>query len=97
MVTIKIHIDGNLRKEIKNIYDKDDYATMGAVVNNIVDRYLHTEYFDSELSLENDDKYMICEFCGEKAKRNIVIDIDGKNIEEHKVCENCGSGTPSLE
>ena len=23
--------------------------------------------------------------------------VDGKNLEEHKICQNCGSGTPQIK
>lgn len=39
MITIKIHIDNETRKSIKNIYAKDDYTSVRNVVENIIDRY----------------------------------------------------------
>jgi len=95
MLTVKIHIDEEIRRDIKDTYGKDDYATISDVVNNIFDRYLGVEHFDPELSV-GEDNYEICEFCGEKSKANRMIDMDGRNLEEHKVCENCGSGQPAL-
>ena len=97
MFTIKIHIDEEIRKDIKSTYGKDDYATVEGVVENIVARYLDVEYFDPELSIDNDNNYKICEFCREKSKSSKMIDVDGKNLEEHEVCENCGSGYPVLK
>ena len=96
MITIKINIINETRKAIKDTYGKDDYSTVDNVVSNIIDRYLDVEYFDPELSMEN-DVFKICEFCGEKAKTNKMIDVDGKNLEEHEVCKNCGSGYPALK
>lgn len=96
MVATKIHIDEETRKEIKQIYGTDNYATVEAVVNNIINRYLGVEYFDPKIQVE-DDNYEICEFCGEKSKCNKMVDVDGKNLEEHKVCENCGSGYPRIK
>lgn len=96
MITIKIHIDDETKKAIKSVYGKDDYKTVDGVVNNIVERYLDVEHFDPELSTDEDGNYKICESCGEKSKSSKMIDIDGKNLEEHEVCENCGSGYPTL-
>lgn len=96
MLTIKIHIGDETRKAIKGAYGKDDYATIDNVVNNIVGRYLDVEHFDPKLSTE-DENYKICEACGEKSKSNKMIDVNGKNLEEHDVCENCGSGYPALK
>ena len=97
MLTIKIHIDDETRKAIKSAYGKDDYETVNSTVNNIIERYLHTEYFDPELSIDDEGDYKICESCGEKSKSSKMIDVDGKNLEEHDVCENCGSGYPILK
>lgn len=96
MLKINIHIDDKIRKAIKNTYGKDDYATVSTVVNNIIDRYLNTEYFDPKLSIEEGD-YEVCEFCEEKSKNSRMIDIDGTNLVEYNVCANCGSGQPDLE
>lgn len=97
MLTIKIHIDDETRKEIKNTYGKDDYETVDGVVNNIVERYLDVEHFDPKLSTTEDGNYKTCKFCGEKSKSSKIIDVDGKNLEEHEVCENCGKGYPVLK
>ena len=95
MLTIKIHIDDETRKSIKSTYGKDDFETVNSVVNNIVERYLDVEHFDPKLATD-DSNYKICESCGEKSKSSKMIDIDGKNLEEHEVCENCGNGYPAL-
>jgi hypothetical protein len=96
MLTIKIHIDEETRKAIKDTYGKDDYETVNGVVNNIIARYLDVEHFDPKLSTGEDGSYKTCESCGEKSKSNKIIDVDGKNLEEHDVCENCGNGYPVL-
>ena len=96
MLTIKIHINNAKRKDIKDTYGKDGYETVDGVVNNIVERYLGVEYFDLELLTDEDGHYKICEFCGEKSKSSKMIDVDGKNLEEHEICENCGNGYPAL-
>ena len=96
MLTIKIHIDEETRRDIKQTYGTNNYATVEAVVNDIVSRYMGVEWFNPELSVEGDN-YEICEFCGEKSKCNKMINVDGKNLEEHNVCENCGSGHPTLK
>ena len=97
MLKINIHIDDEARKAINNTYGKDNYATISGVVNDIIDRYLNVEHFDPKLNIDEDNDYEICEFCEEKSKNNRTIDIDGTNLAEHDVCENCGSGYPALE
>ena len=96
MTTIKIHIADETREAVKRVYGKDDYATVECVVNDIIVRYLNPEYFDTELSVESGD-YTMCEVCKEKAKSVKMIDVDGKNLEEYKVCQNCGAGYPALK
>jgi len=96
MLTIRIYINNGTRKAIKDTYGKDDYETVDGVVNNIVERYLDVEHLDPELSIEEDGNYKICESCGEKSKSSKMIDVDGKNLVEYEVCENCGSGYPML-
>ncbi len=97
MITIKIHIDDETRKEIKDAYGKDDYETVNSVVGNIVERYLDVEHFDPELSMDDGGVYKKCESCGEKSKSSKMVDVDGKNLKEHDVCENCGFGYPALK
>ncbi|TAN57557.1 hypothetical protein EPN15_03775 [Patescibacteria group bacterium] len=97
MLKINIHIGDEIRKAIKDIYGKDDYDTVDCVVNDIIDRYLNAEYFDQKLGLEENNDCEICKFCGEKSKHSRMIDVDGRNLEEYNVCENCGSGYPVLE
>ncbi len=96
MTTIKIHIDDEARKAVKRVYGKDDYATVECVVNNIINRYLNIDHFDPELSVES-DCYTMCTACKEKAKAIKMIDVDGENLEEHEVCQNCGAGCPALK
>ena len=96
MLTIKIHINNETRKSIKNVYDKDDFKTVDSVVDDIVERYLDVEHFDPELSTDENDSYTTCASCGEKSKISKMVDVDGRNIEEYAVCENCGNGYPVL-
>ena len=96
MLTIKIHIDDETRKAIKSTYGKDNYNTVNNVVYDIINRYLGVEYFDPKMTIDRSD-YKTCEFCGEKSKHDRMIDMDGTNLVEHNVCENCGSGQPELE
>lgn len=96
MLTIKIQIAEEARREIKNIYGKDDYETVASAAYDIINRYMNIEHFDPKMYLENNSDYAICESCGEKAKHNRMVDVDGKHLEECSVCENCGSGYPAL-
>ena len=97
MLKINIHIDDKERELIKNTYHKDDYDTVDSVVNDIINRYLNTEHFDPKLNIEEANDYEICEFCQERSKHSRMIDVDGTNLEECNVCENCGSGYPTLK
>ena len=97
MLSVTIHVNEETRRSIKNFYGKDNYSMVENVVYDIFGRYLNAEYFDPKLTIETkSSNYGICEFCGEKAKDYRMIDIDGKNLVEHKVCANCGSGNPAL-
>ena len=96
MLKINVHIDDETRKSIKNTYGKDDYDTIDSVVNNIIDRYLNAEHFDPKLNMDEEGDNKVCEFCEEKSKHSRMIDVGGTNLEEHDVCENCGSGYPAL-
>lgn len=65
-------------------------------VNDIVDRYLNVEHLNPKLNIEETDDYKICEFCKEKSKHSKMIDVNGTNLEERDICDNCGSGYPVL-
>ncbi|MCK4913436.1 MAG: hypothetical protein KAS69_02425 [Planctomycetes bacterium] len=52
MLTVKVHIDKETRRDIKDTYGKDNYDTVDSVVNDIINRYLDVEHFDPELILE---------------------------------------------
>lgn len=95
MLTIKIHIDDETRQSIKSTYGKDDFDTVNSVVYNIINRYLNVEHFDPKLTIDK-GRFKICKECGEKSKAFRMIDVDGKNLVEYEVCENCGSGYPEL-
>ena len=98
MLNFQIHVIDEIRREIKNTYDNDDYNTVSLVLCNIIERYFNVEYFDPNLIItDEDDDYRVCEFCGEKAKKNKLLDVDGTNLVECDVCDNCGSGMPCLE
>lgn len=38
-----------------------------------------------------------CEDCGTMSKVYRMFDIDGKNLVEHMVCLDCGTGMPSIK
>lgn len=97
MTTIKLHIDQTVKKDIESIYGRSDYSVIYAVVSDIFNRYMSSEYFNPELNIKDDEYLDICEYCGEKSKRSVTVDIDGKNLVERSVCANCGSGQPELD
>jgi len=75
------------------MYGSDSYETVSSVVNDILNRYLTPEYFDENLELDTDDESVPCELCG-GSKHFRTIDVDGTNLIERAVCENCGVGYP---
>lgn len=95
MLKVTIHIDDETRKSIKNTYGKDDFDTVNSVVYDIINRYLNVEHFNPQMSIEK-GHYKVCEVCEEKSKALRMIDVDGKNLVEYEVCENCGAGYPEL-
>ncbi len=98
MLNFQIPICDELRREISKIYENDDYYTVCIVLSDIIERYFNLEYFDPNLNTtDEDDYYQVCEFCDEKAKRNKLLNVDGTNLVECDVCDNCGSGMPCLE
>ncbi|MEK7723168.1 MAG: hypothetical protein AAB336_02365, partial [Acidobacteriota bacterium] len=42
------------------------------------------------------EKKYICKYCEKPAKVYRMFDVDGRNLEEHLVCLNCGDGHPTL-
>lgn len=95
MLKATIYIDDETRESIKNTYGKDDFDTVNSVVYDIISRYLNVEYFNPQLSID-EVRYKTCEVCEENAKAFRMIDVDGKNLVEYEVCENCGAGYPEL-
>ena len=96
MITLKIHIGDETCKEIKKIYGTSNYGAVETVVADILNRHLNAKHFNPKLTIAKKN-YEICAVCGEKAIKNMVIDIDGTNLEEHKICQNCGAGQPKIE
>ncbi len=96
MITLKVQIDESTKESIKIFYGSDDYNTIANVLNDILYRYFNVEYFDPKLVIEEAD-YEYCRFCGEKSKITKIVDVDGKNLEERKICQNCGSGAPEIK
>lgn len=94
MLNFRISLDKATIENVKEIYGNRSYETVETVLNDIVNRYFHNEYFDLKYQFE--DTYWKCEICGEKSKSNKIIDTDGTNLEEHEVCSNCGNGYPQL-
>ena len=99
-INVQVSVDETTIREIESVYGKSDYSIIASVVDAVLCRYLSVEYFDPELYApecpDEDDGYTLCERCGEKSKRNKMIYVDGTNLEEHCVCENCGHGYLAL-
>jgi hypothetical protein len=52
-LTIKIQIDQEKRRSIKDFYGKGDHATIESVVLDILQRYMSVEYYDPNLNTED--------------------------------------------
>jgi hypothetical protein len=50
---ITLDIDKSSISEIENIYDNGKYNTVETVVYDIIERYLHAEYFYPDLKIED--------------------------------------------
>jgi len=37
-----------------------------------------------------------CKHCGKYGVVNKVVDVDGKNLIDSRICKFCGAGTPAL-
>lgn len=46
--------------------------------------------------LENVEITELCPHC-EEVLENKIIDVDGRNLEEHLICEKCDYGMPALK
>ena len=55
MEKLTIEVDDGTIKEIKDCYGKADQETVRDTVENILDRYLHAGYLDSEIALDENN------------------------------------------
>jgi len=86
MPTYKIKIDiehiikASDEGEAWSEWENDLAISNSTLVNEIVDQSEVVE---------------VCPHCEEELKSK-MFNVDGKNLEEHNVCEKCGYGTPAL-
>jgi len=90
-VIVKAKVESNLVKDLleKNIAlslcdVESQYLKFNGVDENL-------EVIDCELTEANE----ICPHCETKLVSRI-FDVDGTNLVEHNICEECGYGTPAL-
>jgi len=53
MAKLSIEIDRDTIKEIESCYGKANQKTVRNTVEDILDRYLHPEYFNSEIVIDD--------------------------------------------
>lgn len=90
-INIKARVESKLsEKKLKNqlvvaLYDvENQYSKLDGVDDDL-------EVVDYEIT----DANPMCKNCNEELEYK-MFDIDGTNLEEHLVCENCGFGKPVL-
>jgi predicted RNA-binding Zn-ribbon protein involved in translation (DUF1610 family) len=90
-INIKAQIESNLSEKklesqlVVALYDTENqYSKFDKIDENL-------EVIDYELT----EAIPMCRKCNKKLVYR-MFDIDGTNLEEHLVCENCGFGKPAL-
>lgn len=90
-INIKTHIQSKLsKKELEN--------QLVIALHNTENQYSKFDGVDDDLEVidyEKTEATPICPNCNKELKYK-MFDIDGTNLEEHLVCENCGFGKPIL-
>lgn len=93
----KIRVTETLEREVEIEANTEDIA-----VTIAEERYKKEEIvldsgdFDTvDFNIVNDDDDNMCQRCAIELKHK-MIDVDGTNLEEHKICESCGYGMPAL-
>ena len=70
--------------------DNTDDAYVKFWENQMEEHKNLTEYIDAKTIIKE-----VCPHC-EIELEDKMIDVDGTNLEEHKICPDCGYGTPAL-
>lgn len=93
---VNLYVSDETKHEIYSTYKNKDYSTIEIVISDILERYLNTDYFNTELEIGNNKEYKQCPYCNEYSMRYKMFDIDGLNLEEHLVCNNCNYNMPKM-
>lgn len=48
------------------------------------------------MNIKNNEEYEKCPYCDENSMSYKIFDIDGLNLEEHLVCNNCNYNMPKM-
>ncbi len=91
-----LYISDEIQNEIYSTYKNKGYNTVEVVISDILERYLNVEYFDSKLEIKNNEEYEQCPYCNEYSMSYKMFDVDGLNLEEHLVCDNCNYNMPIM-
>ena len=94
----KIRVSETLEKEVEIEANTEDIA-----IDIVKERYKKEEivldsddFVSVDFNAVDEDDENVCPHCDTELKHK-MIDVDGTNLEEHEVCEDCGYGTPALK
>ena len=91
--------DININARVESKLSKKDLENQLVIaLHNVENQYSKFDGVDDDVEVvdyEKTDAIPMCQNCNEELAYKI-FDIDGTNLEEHLVCENCGFGKPAL-
>ena len=91
-INIKARVESKLsEKKLRN--------QLVVALYDVENQYSKLDGVDDDLGVvdyEITDATPMCKNCNEELEYK-MFDIDGTNLEEHLVCENCGFGKPVLK
>jgi len=89
----------NIKAQIKsNLSEEKLKSQLVIALYDVENQYSKLDGVDDDLEVidyERTDAIPLCQNCNEELDYK-TFDIDGTNLEEHLVCENCGFGKPAL-
>lgn len=83
---VKLYIEESFDAESEEEAKEKFWEQVNGLKNKSLDVFIDESLDVSEL----------CPHCDVPLKSK-MIDVDGTNLEEHKVCPKCGYGTPALK
>ena len=92
------NIDINAQVESK-LSEKELRSRLVIALHDVENQYSKFDGVDDDLEVvdyKRTDATPMCQNCNEELEYK-MFDIDGKNLEEHLVCEKCGFRKPALK